>query len=132
MYETSVVDGIFVEIVTNICHIFSYLFISKLCVIHDIVCSFLMSGKYPTGTPTAIDEKKVTDLENAIASNRRRVETELRPRLRELEDKEAKQRAAIARMINDIDTILSDIDNLEHIQRTIPDGCFNSPPIERP
>ncbi|KAK2860991.1 hypothetical protein Q7C36_005157 [Tachysurus vachellii] len=84
------------------------------------------------GTPTAIDEKKVTDLENAIASNRRRVETELRPRLRELEDKEAKQRAAIARMINDIDTILSDIDNLEHIQRTIPDGCFNSPPIERP
>ncbi|KAG7329883.1 hypothetical protein KOW79_006105 [Hemibagrus wyckioides] len=84
------------------------------------------------GTPAAVDDKKVTDLENAIATSRRRVETELRPRLKELEDKEAEQRAAIARMINDINTILADIDNLEHIQRTIPDGCYNSPPIERP
>ncbi|XP_017326854.2 laminin subunit gamma-2 [Ictalurus punctatus] len=83
------------------------------------------------GTPGAVDEKKVTDLENAIATSRRRVETELRPRLRELEDKEAEQRAAITRMINDIDTILADIDNLEHINRTIPTSCYNTPPIER-
>ncbi|XP_053089765.1 laminin subunit gamma-2 [Pangasianodon hypophthalmus] len=83
------------------------------------------------GTPGAVDEKKVTDLEEAIATSRRRVETELRPRLRELEDKEAQQRAAITRMINDIDTILADIDNLEHINRAIPGGCYNTPPIER-
>ncbi|TSO57285.1 Laminin subunit gamma-2 [Bagarius yarrelli] len=84
------------------------------------------------GTPTAVDEKKVTDLENALATSRKLVEKELRPRLRELEDKEAEQRAAITRMIRDIDTILADIDNLKHIQRTIPEGCYTSPPIERP
>lgn len=106
--------------------------ISNLCVIYDLVRSFLKSGTCPAGTPGTVDEKKVTDLENAIATSRRRVETELRPRLRELEDKEAEQRAAITRMINDIDTILADIDNLEHINRTIPISCFNRPPIERP
>lgn len=100
--------------------------------IHAIVCSLLISSACPAGTPTAVDEKKVTDLENAITASRRRVDTELRPRLRELEDKEAEQRAAIKRMINDIDTILADIYNLEHIQRSIPEGCYNSPPIERP
>lgn len=74
----------------------------------------------------------MTELESAVAEYRGRVETELRPRLRELEEKEAQQRAAITGMINDIDTILNDIANLEHIQRRIPDGCYNLPPIERP
>lgn len=84
------------------------------------------------GKPGAVDDKKVSELENAIAQSRRRVETELRPRLKELEDKEAQQRAVIAHMINDINTILVDIENLEHIHRTIPDGCYNTAPIERP
>ncbi|XP_062849101.1 laminin subunit gamma-2 [Trichomycterus rosablanca] len=82
--------------------------------------------------PAAVDDKKVSELENAILQSRRRVETELRPRLQELEDKEAQQRAAIANMINDINTILVDIENLEHINRTIPNGCYNTAPIERP
>ncbi|KAI5103910.1 laminin subunit gamma-2 [Silurus meridionalis] len=83
------------------------------------------------GTPGDLDNKKVADLENAINTSRRSVETELKPRLRELEDKEAQQRAAITRMISDIETILADIGNLEHINQTIPNGCFNTPPIER-
>lgn len=73
----------------------------------------------------------MTDLENAIATSRKRVETELKPRLKELEDKDAQQRAAITRMISDIKTILADISNLEEINKTIPSGCFNTPPIER-
>ncbi|XP_060786974.1 laminin subunit gamma-2 [Neoarius graeffei] len=83
------------------------------------------------GSPEAVDEKKVTDLENAIATSRKRVETELKPRLKELEDKEVQQRAAFTRMISDIETILADISNLEEINKTIPSGCFNTPPIER-
>lgn len=60
------------------------------------------------------------------------MEKELRPKLRELEEKEAQQRNTIAGMIKDIDTILADIANLEEIRKSIPNGCFNIPPIERP
>lgn len=84
------------------------------------------------GTPGTIDDKRVADLENAITKSRRRVEDELRPKLRELEAKDAQQRATITGMINDIDTILADIANLEEIHKNIPEGCFNIPPIERP
>ncbi|XP_072544361.1 laminin subunit gamma-2 [Salminus brasiliensis] len=84
------------------------------------------------GKPGGVDERRVSDLESAIADSRSRVEKDLRPRLRELEDKEAQQKAAIARMISDIDTILADIENLEQIRRNIPDGCYNTAPNERP
>lgn len=84
------------------------------------------------GSPGVVDETRVTELESAVAEYRSRVERELRPRLRDLEEKEAQQRATITGMINDIDTILDDIANLEHIHRRIPDGCYNLPPIERP
>uniref|UniRef100_A0A672NGA7 Laminin subunit gamma 2 n=1 Tax=Sinocyclocheilus grahami TaxID=75366 RepID=A0A672NGA7_SINGR len=75
---------------------------------------------------------QITELENAVTKSRSRVEKELRPRLRDLEEKEAQQRATIAGMINDIDTILADIANLEEIRKSIPNGCYNIPPIERP
>ncbi|XDV27541.1 hypothetical protein PO909_031046 [Leuciscus waleckii] len=84
------------------------------------------------GTPGTVDDKRVNDLENAIAKSRSRVDKELRPRLRELEEKEVLQRASISGMINDIDTILADIANLEEIRKNIPNGCYNIPPIERP
>lgn len=85
----------------------------------------------PAGKPGSVDEKKVTDLEKALAMSREHVETELKPRLKELEQKEAEQKAAITRMMNDINTILADIKNLEHIYKTIPSGCYNTPPMER-
>lgn len=87
------------------------------------------------GKPGAVDEKRVSDLERAIANSRSRVETDLRPRLRKLEDTEAQQRAAISRMIGDIDTILADIENLEQIKQTVlqlSDTCYNTSPNERP
>ncbi|XP_067309571.1 laminin subunit gamma-2 [Pseudorasbora parva] len=84
------------------------------------------------GTPGTVDEGRVSELEKAIRKSRIRVETELQPRLRELEEKEAQQRASVAGMLTDINTILEDIANLEEIRRNIPDGCYNIPPIERP
>lgn len=84
------------------------------------------------GKPGSVDEKRVSDLEKAISDSRSRVETDLRPRLRELEDTEAQQRATISRMITDIDTILADIQNLEQIRRNIPANCYNTAPNERP
>ncbi|XP_017541872.1 laminin subunit gamma-2 [Pygocentrus nattereri] len=84
------------------------------------------------GKPGSVDEKRVSDLERAIADSRSLVQKDLRPRLIELENKEIQQRAAIARMINDIDTIVMDIKNLEHIYENIPGGCYNTAPNERP
>ncbi|XP_051556042.1 laminin subunit gamma-2-like [Myxocyprinus asiaticus] len=84
------------------------------------------------GSPGIVNEKRVTDLESVVARSRSRVEKELRPRLKELEEKEAQQRTTIANMINDIDTILADIANLEEVRKSIPEGCYNIPPIERP
>uniref|UniRef100_A0A8C1ZXL0 Laminin, gamma 2 n=1 Tax=Cyprinus carpio TaxID=7962 RepID=A0A8C1ZXL0_CYPCA len=84
------------------------------------------------GTPGTVDDTRLVELENAITESRSRVEKELRPKLRELEKKEAQQRDTIAGMISDIDTILADIANLEEIRKSIPNGCYNIPPIERP
>ncbi|KTF72772.1 hypothetical protein cypCar_00028543 [Cyprinus carpio] len=84
------------------------------------------------GTPGTVDGTRLVELENAITESRSRVEKELRPKLRELEKKEAQQRDTIAGMISDIDTILADIANLEEIRKSIPNGCYNIPPIERP
>ncbi|XP_051731184.1 laminin subunit gamma-2 [Ctenopharyngodon idella] len=84
------------------------------------------------GTPGTVDNKRVADLENAIAKSRSRVEKELKPRLKELEEKETQQRDTILGMIKDINTILDDIANLEEIRKNIPNGCYNIPPIERP
>ncbi|TRZ04245.1 hypothetical protein DNTS_029928, partial [Danionella cerebrum] len=84
------------------------------------------------GTPGRVESKRVSELQKAIAAGRSRVEQELKPKLRELEIKEAQQRRNIAGMIHDIDTILDDIANLEEIHKSIPDGCYNIPPIEMP
>ncbi|KAL0201009.1 hypothetical protein M9458_004196, partial [Cirrhinus mrigala] len=62
-----------------------------------------------------VNDTRLAELEDAVAKSRSRVQKELRPRLRDLEEKEAQQRATIAGMINDIDTILADIANLEEI-----------------
>ncbi|KAL1280547.1 hypothetical protein QQF64_015147 [Cirrhinus molitorella] len=82
--------------------------------------------------PGTVDDTRLAELEGTVAKSRNRVEKELRPRLRDLEEKEAQQRATIAGMISDIDTILADIANLEEIRKSIPNGCYNIPPIERP
>uniref|UniRef100_A0A8C1SEY0 Laminin, gamma 2 n=1 Tax=Cyprinus carpio TaxID=7962 RepID=A0A8C1SEY0_CYPCA len=92
--------------------------------ITDIMSSLGTSGK--------IDDTRLAELEDTVTKSRSRVEKELRPKLRELEEKEAQQRNTIAGMIKDIDTILADIANLEEIRKSIPSGCFNIPPIERP
>uniref|UniRef100_A0A4W4EDL9 Laminin subunit gamma 2 n=1 Tax=Electrophorus electricus TaxID=8005 RepID=A0A4W4EDL9_ELEEL len=84
------------------------------------------------GTPDSVDEKRMSDLERAVVESRSRIEQDLKPRLRELTDREVQQRSAITRMLSDIDTILEDIANLEDIRRNIPDGCYNTAPIERP
>ncbi|XP_066548069.1 laminin subunit gamma-2 [Amia ocellicauda] len=82
--------------------------------------------------PGRIDETKLTKLEESLADASSKVNGQLKPRLQQLEQMEARQRERINGLNQDIDTILLDIANLELIQKTIPEGCYNSPPIERP
>ncbi|KAJ8390414.1 hypothetical protein AAFF_G00108080 [Aldrovandia affinis] len=84
------------------------------------------------GQPGSTDEDRLTELETSMADIRDTVTEKLKPRLTALEEQETGQRRLIARLDSDIDRILLDIDNLEEIRSTIPKGCFNMPPVEKP
>lgn len=77
-----------------------------------------------------VDEGQLKLLEDSVANAQRDVDEHLRPRLRDMADREAAQRRHLVGINNDIDTILRDIDNLDDILASIPKGCYNSPPIE--
>lgn len=79
-----------------------------------------------------MDERHLQQLEDSVSSAQRDVDERLRPWLRDMEDKEGAQRRQLSAMNHDIDAILGDIANLDDILATIPNGCFNSPPIEAP
>ncbi|KAM9321928.1 laminin subunit gamma-2 isoform 2-T2 [Pholidichthys leucotaenia] len=77
-----------------------------------------------------VDEDRVKQLEDSLASAQKEVEGSLRPRLRDLEHREDAQRRLLSQLDLDLATILGDIANLREINSTVPAGCFNSPPIE--
>ncbi|KAI3375169.1 hypothetical protein L3Q82_021076, partial [Scortum barcoo] len=81
--------------------------------------------------PGSVDEKHLKQLEDSVAGAQRDVDA-LRPRLRDMEVLEAAQRRRLTGINLDIDTVLGDIANLEDILKSIPSGCYNSPPIEAP
>ncbi|XP_015210519.2 laminin subunit gamma-2 isoform X1 [Lepisosteus oculatus] len=78
-----------------------------------------------------VDETRLAELQESI-SNARSTVTTLQPRLDNLVQMEFTQQERIRSLNRDIDIIMEDIQNLKTIQSTIPKGCFNSPPIERP
>uniref|UniRef100_A0A3Q3DYJ8 Laminin, gamma 2 n=1 Tax=Hippocampus comes TaxID=109280 RepID=A0A3Q3DYJ8_HIPCM len=82
--------------------------------------------------PGTFDPSRLQELEKSLAATRQNVETNLEPQLRDAIAREAAQRRRLALLNRDIDTILWDIANLEDILATVPEGCFNSPPIEKP
>ncbi|XP_020514696.2 laminin subunit gamma-2 [Labrus bergylta] len=83
-----------------------------------------------TGQTSPVDETQLKQLEDSLAGAQRDVEDRLRPRLKDMEDQEAAHRRRLTGINQDIDTILKDIANLEDIKRSIPEGCYNLPPME--
>ncbi|KAM3604282.1 uncharacterized protein V6R79_008893 [Siganus canaliculatus] len=92
------------------------------------VNALLLNLNQPGG---AVDEGRLKQLEDSLASAQRNVETNLRPRFRDMEEREDAQRRRLAGINSDIDTILADIANLEDIVKKVPEGCYNSQPIEQ-
>ncbi|XP_074505941.1 laminin subunit gamma-2 [Sebastes fasciatus] len=77
-----------------------------------------------------VDENRLAQLEKSLANAQQNVLGNLKPRLRDMEDQEVALRSLLRGINRDIDTILTDIANLEDILKAVPAGCFNSPPIE--
>ncbi|XP_060940860.1 laminin subunit gamma-2 [Limanda limanda] len=82
--------------------------------------------------PGTVDESRLKQLEASLADAQRDVESHLRPRLWDMEQQEDAMRLRLGAINLDITTILRDIANLDDVLRSIPSGCFNSPPIEEP
>uniref|UniRef100_A0A3P8S9W4 Laminin subunit gamma 2 n=1 Tax=Amphiprion percula TaxID=161767 RepID=A0A3P8S9W4_AMPPE len=91
---------------------------------------FMNKGGQQLNNTVVVDEEDLKRLEDSLANAQRNVEGNLRPRLRDMEEKEEAQRRRLTGINQDIDTILADIANLEDILRAVPRGCYNSPPIE--
>lgn len=92
---------------------------------------FFLSVSLSSDQPGAVDEKYLKQLEESLAGAQREVDQSLKPRFRDMEKKETAMRLRLDSINSDIDTILGDIANLEDILRTVPNGCFNNPPIEQ-
>ena len=84
------------------------------------------------GQPGSFDEERLSNLEKFVNDTQDSVEHKLTPKLKELEEKDARQKNLISQMDSDIDRILKDIKNVEDIYATLPKGCFNLPPVESP
>uniref|UniRef100_A0A3Q0SDU6 Laminin, gamma 2 n=1 Tax=Amphilophus citrinellus TaxID=61819 RepID=A0A3Q0SDU6_AMPCI len=93
-----------------------------------VSCFLTMSASTDQSGP--VDERKLKQVEDNLAKAKSNIEDNLRPRLRDMEDKEAAHRRRLTLINQDINTILEDISNLEEILGSIPTGCYNSPPIE--
>ncbi|XP_074544216.1 laminin subunit gamma-2 [Halichoeres trimaculatus] len=79
---------------------------------------------------TPFDDTKLKELEDSVAMAQRNMEGVLRPRLEDMLNQEAAQRRRLNEINLDLDTIQDDVANLKAILKSIPKGCYNTPPIE--
>lgn len=71
-------------------------------------------------------------MDDSLDSAQRKVEQDLRPWLRDVELQEAAHKRRLSAVNTDIDNVLADIENLKDILASVPHGCFNTLPIEKP
>ncbi|XP_078499294.1 laminin subunit gamma-2 [Lissotriton helveticus] len=82
--------------------------------------------------PLEVDEEGVRALNASLSKARMQVNGSLRPRMLEMEEVAGLQRQRILSLEGSIDQILLDIENLEHIKKSLPPNCYNTPTQERP
>lgn len=80
----------------------------------------------------AVDLTRLQQMEASLAAAQRNVEQQLKPWLSDVEAQEAAHKRRLFGINTDIDNILADIENLKEILKSVPNGCFNTLPIENP
>lgn len=79
-----------------------------------------------------VDMSWVEELERSLGAAQSDVSLSLGPRLEQLQQKEQAHRKYLSTLDQDLSTILRDIQNIEDILSSVPQGCFNNAPEEEP
>lgn len=85
------------------------------------------------GNIDKVDLGKLNQIDESLKSAKgKMVDSELDRKLAELNDVARTQEDMITDYDRQIREIRADIANLNDIKNTLPDGCFNTPSLERP
>lgn len=87
----------------------------------------------PSGNIDKVDVSKLTQIDESLRRAKDKMaDSELDRKLTELNDVARTQEAMIGDYDRQIREIRADIANLNDIKNTLPDGCFNTPSLEKP
>lgn len=85
------------------------------------------------GNIDKVDLSKLEQIDGSLKQAKEKMNSsELDKKLKELDDVAKTQEEMINDYDRQISEIRADIKNLDDIKRTLPDGCFNTPALERP
>lgn len=82
--------------------------------------------------PIEGNEEALQALGSSMETARKQVTQRLRPALQELELSFKFQKQRILSLDEEIQQTMIDIQNLRDIKNSLPPGCYNTAPIERP
>lgn len=71
-------------------------------------------------------------MDESLDGAQKKVEQHLRPWMERVVLQEDLYKHHLSTVNADIDNVLADIENLKDILASIPEGCFNTLPIEKP
>ncbi|XP_078417510.1 laminin subunit gamma-1-like [Cetorhinus maximus] len=94
----------------------------------DLINKLLLS----MGNSAEIDMTKLQRIEDSLQITKDQLINELMLNQRHLEEATRQQKEAIAAFDRDIEDIRGDIENLENIRDTLPQGCYNTAAVELP
>lgn len=77
-----------------------------------------------------LDMSRLEELEGSLGAAEKDVSLSLGPRLEQLQQKEQAHRQYLNTLNKDLSTILRDIENIQDILKTVPQGCYNNQPLE--
>lgn len=84
-----------------------------------------------TGTLEMIDTTVLDTLEANLARAEKELEdSDLDKRFNDLSEARNQQRKWVDRYTNDLIQLRRDVDNIEQIKDSLPDGCFKRPKLE--
>lgn len=88
---------------------------------------------FSPGNIDKVDLSKLNDIEESLKKAKEKMrDSKLDEKLKELNAVASSQNNMIDSYDQQIREIRADIDNLIDIKKTLPEGCFNTPSLERP